>query len=115
MREYSTTLNQLRLQPDATPDVMADGLVWPDEYPIELGHSDSDFNNYFCSLINLRTSKYLLVDVPCNVNELFSALEADCPGWAFCDKNRFHSNLKKTFFELRDRAQEKIEKHFGIS
>ena len=111
LRAFAPTLNEYPPSSSATPDyhVMADGLVWSDEYVVDVASRLEGFNNFFCALVSLRTTLILEETLPADAARLLKDLRTQCSTWTFCESRRFDPQLKQQFLELRVEALRKLE------
>lgn len=97
---YSGQLNSQRPQLNAAAyyHPMADALAWPDELP---SGTDGLFKQYFVVLLQLRTRLILSSTDQCVV-EIVEDIRHAAPQWAYCQPDRFRSEHKSKFLELRE-------------
>ncbi|NNE55537.1 MAG: hypothetical protein HKN32_05925 [Flavobacteriales bacterium] len=93
--------------------LMADGLVWSDEYVL-LGEEqlELDFNPFFSTVVNIRTSKILGTSIEKTAEDLLSQVVSKCPDWVFCDLSRYSIKHAERFEHLRLVSHQKIRDFF---
>jgi hypothetical protein len=98
--QYAEQLNLQRAQMNVAAyyHPMADALAWPDELP---SGTDGSFKRYFIVLLQLRT-RLMLSSTDQSGMEILEDIRNAAPNWAFCQPDRFRSEHKSTFLELRE-------------